>query len=72
MHDIDTVCKVEDIVDVVIDEEYADALGFELLDELTDLSRFRGTEGGGWLVHDDDARIEVDGFRYRYPLALAT
>ena len=38
-HDADAVGEVEHVVDVVADEEDADALCLELLDQLADLGR---------------------------------
>ena len=58
-------------MDVVADQEDADAILLELLDELAHLRRLLRPERCGRLVHDQDARIEVDGPRDRHRLALA-
>ena len=68
---VDPVGEVEDVVDVVADEEDADALGLELLDQLADLGGLGRPERGGRLVHDQDARVEMDRARDRDRLALA-
>ena len=60
-HDADAVRQVEDVVDVVADEEDADALALELEDEFTDLRCLRRAERRGRLVHDEDLGVEVDG-----------
>ena len=45
-------------------------LRLQLGDELVDLPGLRRPEGGGGLVHDEDAGIEVDGVGDRHGLAL--
>ena len=60
VHDRDAVREVEDVVDVVADEEDADALALQLADEVTHLRGLGRPKGGGGLVHDEDARVEVD------------
>jgi hypothetical protein len=67
----DAVCEVEDVVDVVADQEDADAVLLQLFDELADLRRFLRAKRGRRLVHDQDAGIEEDGARNRHRLALA-
>ena len=39
LHDADPIGQVEDVMNVVADQEDADALGLELLDQLADLRR---------------------------------
>src|SRR5688572_2251034 len=54
------------------DEEDADALVLQLLDQVAHLGRLGRAERGGRLVHDQDAGVEVDGPPDRHGLALAT
>ena len=60
LHHRHAVGEIEHVVDVVADEEDADAVGLELLDELADLRRLGGAERGRRLVHDEDASVEMD------------
>ena len=60
VHDADPIRQVEHVVDVVADEEDADALFLELPDEVANLCRLGRAEGGRRLVHDQDPRVEVD------------
>src|SRR5690606_4446553 len=60
-HDADPVGQVDDVVDVVADEDDSEALLFELADQMGNLLGLGGTQGGGRLVHDQDAGVEVDG-----------
>jgi hypothetical protein len=46
-HHADPIGQVEHVVDVVTDEEDADALGLQLSDELANLSRLGRPESGG-------------------------
>ena len=71
LHDADAVGEIEDIMDVVADQEDADAVGLELLDQFADLRGFLRPERRRRLVHDQDAGVEVDGARDRHRLALA-
>ena len=71
VHDADPVGQVEDVVDVVADEEDADALVLQLPDEVAHLGRLRRPERGGRLVHDQDPGVEVDGPPDGDRLALA-
>ena len=71
VHDADPVGQVEHVVDVVADQEDADALVLELPDEVPDLGRLGRAERGGRLVHDEDPGVEVDGPGDRHRLALA-
>ena len=71
LHHRDPVGEVEHVMDVVADEENADALRLELLDELADLRRLGRPERRGRLVHDQDAGVEMDRARDRDRLALA-
>ena len=48
VHDADPIREVEDIVDVVADEEDADAFRLQLLDELADLLGLRGPPRRRW------------------------
>jgi hypothetical protein len=66
-HDADPVRKVEDVVDVVADQEDADAFRLELLDQVADLGSLGGPEGGSGLVHDQDPGVEMDA----RPMAIA-
>ena len=70
-HDADAVRQVEDVVDVVADEEDADALALQLKDEVADLRRLRRAEGRRRLVHDEDLGVEVDGAGDGHRLTLA-
>ena len=70
VHDADPVGQVEDVVDVVADEEDADALVLELADQVADLRRLGRAERGRRLVHDQDAGVEVDRARDGHGLAL--
>ncbi|ENN88049.1 hypothetical protein RHSP_51373 [Rhizobium freirei PRF 81] len=72
LHDRDAVGEVEDVVDVVADEEDADAFLLQLLDQLADLRRFLRAERRRRLVHDKDAGVEEDGAGDCHRLALAT
>ena len=58
-------------MDVVADEEDADALGLELLDKLADLRGLGRPQRRGRLVQDEDAGVEMDRPRDRDRLALA-
>src|SRR5712692_5156056 len=69
-HHADAVGQVEDVMDVVADEEDADSLSFELLDQGPNLGRFGGSERGCRLVHDQDPRVEVDRARNCHRLTL--
>ena len=71
VHDRDPVREVEDIVDVVADEEDADAFALQLADEVAHLRGLGRPEGRGGLVHDEDARVEVDRPGDRHGLTLA-
>ena len=71
VHDADPVRQVEHVVDVVADQEDADALGLELADQVADLGRLGRAERSGRLVHDQDPGVEVDGPRDGHRLALA-
>ena len=70
-HDADPVRQVEHVVDVVADQEDADALGLQLADELADLRGLGRPERRGRLVHDQDPGVEVDRAGDRHRLALA-
>src|SRR4029079_18221255 len=59
-HDGDAVRQLIDVVDIVADEEDADALLFQLLDEVAHLRRLRRTERRRRLVHDEDVGVEVE------------
>ena len=61
VHDADPVRQVEDVVDVVADQEDADALALQLADQVPDLRRLGRPERRGRLVHDQDPGVEVDG-----------
>ena len=67
----DPVGEIEHVVDVVADQEDADAFGLELLDQLADLRGFLRPERRRRLVHDQDAGVEMDRARDRHRLALA-
>ena len=58
-------------MEVMADQENADAFGLELLDKLANLGGFLGAEGCRRLVHDQDAGVEVDGAGDGHRLALA-
>src|SRR4029079_2959937 len=70
VHDADAVREVVDVVDVVADQEDADALVLELADEVADLRGLGRPERGSRLVHDQDLRVEVDGTGDGHGLAL--
>src|SRR5260370_21228960 len=70
LHYRDAIGEIEDVVNVVADEEDADPLGLQLLDELADLRGLLRAERRGRLVHDEDARVEMDRARDRHRLAL--
>ena len=65
IHDRDPVREVEDVVDVVADEEDADPFALQLTDEVAHLGGLGGPERRRGLVHDEDARIEMDRSRDR-------
>src|SRR3954469_5381640 len=65
VHHADPVREVEDVMDVVADQEYADAFLLQLADQVPDLGRLHRPEGGRRLVHDQDPGVEVDGARDR-------
>ena len=71
VHDADPIGQVEDVVDVVADEEDADALVLELADEVADLGGLGRAEGGGGLVHDQDPGVEMDRPGDGHGLSLA-
>ena len=71
LHHGDAVGQIEDVVNVVADQEDADAFLLELLDEVAHLGGLGGTERGGRLVHDQDAGVEVDRAGDGHRLALA-
>ena len=71
VHHADPVRQVEDVVDVVADQEDADAIALELADQVPDLGRFGRTERCRRLVHDQDPGVEVDRPRDGHGLALA-
>src|SRR5215217_4095045 len=71
LHHHDPVCEIEDVVDIVADEEDADAVSLELLDQLAHLRGFLWPERGGRLVHDQDAGIEQNRARDGHGLPLA-
>ena len=71
LHHSDAIGEVEHVVDIVADQEDADAVGLQLLDQLADLRRLLRPERGRRLVHDEDARIEMDRARDRHRLPLA-
>ncbi|MNL33299.1 hypothetical protein D3C87_1552040 [compost metagenome] len=58
-------------MDVVADQEDADAFALQLLDQFADLGGFLGAESRRRLVHDQDAGVEQDGAGdcHRLPLA---
>ena len=60
LHHRQPVGEVEHVVDVVADQEDADALVRQFADQRADLARLLGAEGRGRLVHDQDAGVEVD------------
>ena len=66
----DPVAEPHHVVDVVADQEDAEALRLQLLDEVGDHRVSCDAERGGGLVHDQDAGVEVDraGDRHRLPL----
>ena len=73
-HDHDTIREIENVVDVMTDQEDADALPFQLLDQVGHHRGFVRAQGGRRLVHDQDLGIEIDGpgDRDRLPLARPT
>src|SRR5580700_2657547 len=72
LHHRHPVGEVEHIVDVVTDEEDAEAFRLELLDELTDLRGLRRPQGCGRLIHDEYFGVEMNRPRDGVRLALAT
>ena len=71
-HHKDPVGKIEDIVNIVADEEDADALPFQLLDEIAHLRRLLRPECRRWLIHDQDTGIEQNSTGNGDGLPLAT
>ena len=71
VHHADPVGQVEDVVDVVADQEDADALVLELPDEVADLRGLGRSERRGRFVHDQDPGVEVDRAGDGHGLALA-
>ena len=71
IHDADPVGQVEHVVDVVADQEDADAVRLQLADEVVDLRRLGRAERRRRLVHDQDPGVEIDRPRDRDRLALA-
>src|SRR4029453_8763108 len=71
-HHADPVGQVVHVVDVVADQEDPEPFLPQLPDEISDLLGLGRPERGGRLVHDQDARVEVDGPRDRDRLTLPT
>src|SRR6516164_2703234 len=66
----DAVADVEDVIEAVTDENDADAVLFQALDEVEHLADFLDRQCRSRLVHDDDACVERGGARDRDSLAL--
>src|SRR5690606_27331778 len=71
LHHANAVCKIEHVVDVMADQEDADAVLLELQNQVSDLRRFLRTERCRRLIHHQDASIEQDrpGNGHGLPLA---
>ena len=69
-HD-DPVRDFEDVVHVVTDEDHGPSAAGETPDQLQHLSRLGHRERGGRLVHDNEARIEIEGARNGDRLTLS-
>src|SRR5450631_4844549 len=72
LHYIDAVGEVEDVMDIMTDEEDADAFLFQRESEIADLPGLGGAKRRRRFVHDQDARIEMDGAGDRNGLTLAS
>ena len=71
LHHANPIRQIKDVVNVVADQEDADAVGLELSDEFADLRRLLRSERRRRLVHDQNAGVEQDRARDRHRLALA-
>jgi hypothetical protein len=71
LHHRHAIAHVEHLVHVVTDEEDADALGLEPADRVAHHAGLGGAQRRARLVHDEDARVEVESARDRHRLALA-
>ena len=67
----DAVGEVHHLLDAVGDVDDADALGGELADDAEEALAFGRGEGGGGLVHDEDAGVEREGLGDLDELLLA-
>src|SRR3984893_6254104 len=72
LHYIDAVGEVEDVMDVMADEEDADAFLFQRESEIADLLGLSGAKRRRRFVHDQYARIKMDGAGDRNRLTLAS
>ena len=71
LEDDDAIGEAHDVAHVVADQEDADALVAQALDEGADLRGFMGAQRRRRLVHDEDADVEMDGAGDGDRLALA-
>ncbi len=70
-HHGDAIGEIGHVVDVMADQEDADALGLELHDQVANLLGLGRPERGRRLIHDEDLGVEVHGPGDRHRLALA-
>ena len=69
-HDRHAIRQFKDVMNVMADQEDADALLFEFESQIRNLLRFLRAERRGRLVHDQNIRVEVNSARNRNGLAL--
>ena len=60
LHDAETIGQIEYVMQIMADQENADAFGLKLLDKLAHLGGFLRSQRRRRLIHDQDAGIEVD------------
>src|ERR1700722_20856468 len=54
-------CDAEDLIEVVADDQYSEALPLELKDHLFDRFGLRDPKRGRWLVHENELRAPGSG-----------
>ena len=68
--DADAVSDLQHLVELVRDEDDAEALRRHAAERLDQTLRLLRRENGGWLVEDEDARPEIEQTQDLHPLLL--
>ena len=71
-HHYQAVRQIKHVMQIMADQENANSFSFQLFDKLAHLRGFLWAQGCCGFIHNQDARIEVNGTSDGNRLALAT